>query len=121
MAVIAVGAKQELRFRETGAAPAAYDGHHIQIYVADFQAVRALERARSHTEESDQHQYRFSHRQSVRQRHQFTIEHEIRSIRHPLYARPLVNRNPSQSNRSICRVHARCFDAQATCLALPSR
>src|SRR6266404_4606056 len=36
VAVIAVGATQELRFRETGAAPATYDGHHIQIYVADF-------------------------------------------------------------------------------------
>jgi hypothetical protein len=27
------------------------------------------------------------------------LEHEIRSLRHPLYARPLVNRNPEQSNR----------------------
>ena len=28
----------------------------------------------------------------------FTIEHEVRSMRHPLFMRPLVNRNPSQSN-----------------------
>lgn len=27
----------------------------------------------------------------------FTIEHEVRSMRHPLYLRTLVNRNPSQS------------------------
>ncbi|MEA2678567.1 MAG: hypothetical protein QOK03_289 [Candidatus Binataceae bacterium] len=28
----------------------------------------------------------------------FTIEHEVRSMKHPLYMRPLVNRNPAQSN-----------------------
>jgi len=26
-----------------------------------------------------------------------TIEHEVRNMKHPLYLRPLVNRNPSQS------------------------
>ena len=30
----------------------------------------------------------------------FQIEHEIRSMTHPLYARPLVNRNPAQTNRT---------------------
>ena len=30
----------------------------------------------------------------------FQIEHEIRSMTHPLYARPLVNRNPAQTNRN---------------------
>jgi hypothetical protein len=29
----------------------------------------------------------------------FTVEHEVRSQPHPLYGRPLVNRNPAQSNR----------------------
>ena len=29
----------------------------------------------------------------------FTVEHEVRSQTHPLYGRPLVNRNPAQSNR----------------------
>jgi hypothetical protein len=27
----------------------------------------------------------------------FTIEHEVRSLKHPLYMRPLVNRNPAQN------------------------
>jgi len=27
----------------------------------------------------------------------FTIEHEVRSMKHPLYLGPLVNRNPPQS------------------------
>ncbi len=30
----------------------------------------------------------------------FTVEHEVRSLANPLYARPLVNRNPQQSNRA---------------------
>ena len=30
----------------------------------------------------------------------FTVEHEVRSQTHPLYGRPLVNRNPAQSNRN---------------------
>ena len=29
----------------------------------------------------------------------FTVEHEVRSQTHPLYGRPLLNRNPAQSNR----------------------
>jgi predicted enzyme related to lactoylglutathione lyase len=107
VAVIAVGATQELRFRETGAAPIAYDGHHIQIYVADFS--RPYERLKERgliTEESDQHQYRFLHIVDPRDNAiQFTIEHEVRSMRHPLYARPLVNRNPSQSNRAYLPGH----------------
>ena len=28
------------------------------------------------------------------------LEHEVRSLQHPLYARPLVNRNPAQDNRN---------------------
>jgi hypothetical protein len=35
----------------------------------------------------------------------FTIEHEVRSLTHPLYARPLVNRNPAQSNNDYVRGH----------------
>jgi hypothetical protein len=30
----------------------------------------------------------------------FTVEHEVRSMTHPLYARPLVNRNAAISNRN---------------------
>jgi hypothetical protein len=31
------------------------------------------------------------------------LEHEIRSITHPLYGRELVNRNPAQTNRNYAR------------------
>jgi len=35
-AKVAVGDKQYYYFRETDAAQARYDGHHAQIYIADF-------------------------------------------------------------------------------------
>jgi catechol 2,3-dioxygenase-like lactoylglutathione lyase family enzyme len=101
-AIVAVGPKQQLRFRESDAMPEAYDGHHIQVYIADFSRPHAhLKEYGLITEESDQHQYRFLHITDVRTHAiKFTVEHEIRSTRHPLFARPLVNRNPLQSNRT---------------------
>jgi len=51
------------------------------------------------TEESDQHQYRFKDLADPETGETlFTLEHEVRSMRHPLFMRPLINRNPSQSN-----------------------
>jgi len=96
-----VGAQQNLIFRETDRPLPDYDGHHIQVYIADFSGPhrRLLERGLV-TEESDQHQYRFKDIVDPADgKHLFTIEHEIRSMQHPLYARPLVNRDPAQSNR----------------------
>ena len=53
------------------------------------------------TEESDRCQYRFEDIVDLDSgKVLFTIEHEIRSMTHPLYARPLVNRNPAQTNRN---------------------
>jgi hypothetical protein len=98
---ISVGPGQELIFRETKARQAAYDGHHIQVYVANFSGphCRLLERGLV-TEESNQHQYRFDTITDADGKPLFQIEHEVRSMRHPLYARPLVNRNPAQTNRN---------------------
>lgn len=97
-----VGAGQHLIFRETDAPAPAFDGHHVAVYLADFSGpYRRLRERGLVTEESDQHQYRF---QDIVDpdggRVLFTIEHEVRSMRHPLYARPLVNRNPHQTNRT---------------------
>ncbi len=78
-----------------------YDGHHIQITLADFSGPhrKLLERGLI-TEESDQHQYRFTDIVDVDSgKKLFQVEHEVRSMRHPLYGRPLVNRNPAQTNR----------------------
>lgn len=99
-AVAAVGPDQHLIFRETEKELPEFDGHHVQIYLANFSGPyrRLLERGLI-TEESDQHQYRFVDIVDVESnRPLFALEHETRSMRHPLYARPLVNRNPAQSN-----------------------
>ena len=102
---VTVGYGQELVFRETDRPSSpAYDGHHIQVYVANFsQAAQAAARAQDLvTEESNQYQYRFERSSSISAsgKQLFEIEHEIRSMTHPLYARPLVNRNPAQTNRN---------------------
>lgn len=106
-AVVAVSSTQRLRFRETTRPLPPYDGHHIQVYITDFSGPhrRLLERGLV-TEESDDYQYRFKDIVDLDSGQPlFTIEHEVRSLTHPLYARPLVNRNPAQSNRNYVRGH----------------
>jgi hypothetical protein len=50
--------------------------------------------------ESDQHEWRFIDIVDLdNNKPIFKIEHEVRSATHPLFGRPLVNRNPHQSNR----------------------
>jgi len=97
---VAVGTAQELVFRETDEAPPPYDGHHIQIYIADFSdPYRRLKERGLIMEDSDRHQYRFKDIVDLESGQTlFTIEHEVRSMQHPLYNRPLVNRNPEQTN-----------------------
>lgn len=49
-------------------------------------------------EESDNHQYRFNRIVSPRTgKVLFEIEHEVRSLHHPMFARNLTNRNADQS------------------------
>ena len=93
------GARQYFVFRETDAAEAAYDGHHVQIDVANFSSPhRRLMELGLVTEESSQHQYRFKDIVDLDSRAVlFTIEHEVRSLQHPMYGRVLINRDPTQS------------------------
>ncbi|HWB49545.1 MAG TPA: hypothetical protein VG651_10580 [Stellaceae bacterium] len=102
VARVSVGHNQELRFRQRRDKPAPYDGHHIQVYVQNFsKAHKELLKREVLTEESNAYQYRFEHIVDVDSNATlFEIEHEIRSMTHPLYARPLVNRNPMQSQQS---------------------
>jgi hypothetical protein len=98
-ACVTAGAGQNLFFRETDRALPPYDQHHIALYINEFSKPHQRLAAKGLiTQESDQHQYRF---QDIVDPDSgkvlFTIEHEVRSMRHPLYLRPLVNRNPSQS------------------------
>jgi hypothetical protein len=87
-------------YRPTKAEPSSYDGHHIQITLANFSGPhRKLVSRDLITEESDQHQYRFTDIIDLDTgKLLFQIEHEVRSMRHPLYARPLVNRDPTITN-----------------------
>mgnify|MGYP000043433242 CR=1 FL=1 len=106
-AQVPVGVGQWLLFRETAAPVAGYDGNHIQIYVADFSGPHRRLLARGLvSEESNQHQYRFVRIADPASDATMTeIEHEVRSMRHPMYARPLVNRNPAQTNRAYAMGH----------------
>jgi hypothetical protein len=99
---IKCGTNQELIFRETDRKLPEFDGHHLQVYVEDFGTPHEkLKKLDLITEESDRCQYRFEDIVDLDSgKVLFTIEHEIRSMTHPLYARPLVNRNPSQTNRN---------------------
>ena len=97
-----VGPRQELVYRETDGPIPDYDGHHVAVYVADFAwPHRKLVERGLVFEESDPWQYRF--RELVDPdsgQPLFTLEHEVRSLTHPLFGRPLVNRNPAQTQRS---------------------
>jgi catechol-2,3-dioxygenase len=86
---------QELVFRETDAPLAPNEGHHIQVYLADFSTPhrKLLERGLI-TAENNAHEYRFTEITGLEDgRSYFTLEHEMRSMRHPLFGRTLVNRN----------------------------
>ncbi len=98
-AEVRIGQFQKLIFRESGKTEPVYDGHHIAVYVASFSAPHTYLKSRGLiTEESDEHQYRFQHIIDPGNGNPlFEIEHEVRSLYHPMWQRNLVNRNPEQS------------------------
>jgi hypothetical protein len=98
---------QHLQFRETDRPQPDYDGHHVQIYITDFSGPhrRLSERGLIYSEDN-QYQYRFRDIiDPANGRRLFTIEHEVRSATHPMYQRPLINRNPAQTNRNYAFGH----------------
>ncbi len=99
-AKVGAGVGQHLVFRETGGAIAPYDGHHLAMYVSDFSGPHAwLSERGAITEESDAFQYRFEAILDPDSgRELFRIQHEVRSLSHPMFMRQwsLVNRNPMQ-------------------------
>ncbi len=98
-AVISMGTNQNFVFQETSDDIAEYDGHHIAIYVSNFSKPHGFLAERGLiTEESDQHQYRFQKIIDLDTGDELAeIEHEVRSLKHPMFKRFLVNRNPAQS------------------------
>ncbi|MBV8086097.1 MAG: hypothetical protein JO247_14915 [Chloroflexi bacterium] len=94
-ATIEVGSNQCLVFHEADEVPD-YDGHHVAVYVQNFSKPFAyLEERGLLTEGIRNHQFRFQDIVDTKTgKPVFTIEHEVRSTRHPLYRRQLVNREP---------------------------
>jgi predicted enzyme related to lactoylglutathione lyase len=107
VARVKVGKDQYLRFRETDRRQPDFDGHHVQIYITDFSGpYRRLAERGLITREDNRYQYRFCDIVDPADgRHLFTVEHEVRSATHPMYLRPLVNRNPAQTNRNYAHGH----------------
>ena len=92
------GFRQEMIFRETDGPEAPYDKHHVQIYLADFSSPhRRLTDLGVISRDDSPHQYRFVDIVDLDSgKLLFQVEHEVRAMTHPLYARALVNRNPDQ-------------------------
>jgi len=96
---VEVGIGQYLMFRETDREIPPYDSHHIQIYVADFSgrtpscSTRDSSRRKAISISIDS---RIS--PILKPARLCSPSSEVRSMRHPLFMRPLVNRNPAQSN-----------------------
>lgn len=92
---VTVGPGQRFVFRESDEAEAEYDGHHVAVYAADFSGpYSALAERGRITAVDNASQYRFVDIVAPGTKTPlFALEHEVRSLHHPLYARPLVNRN----------------------------
>jgi len=111
VARVKVGKDQHFLFRETDEPQPEFDGHHVQIYIVNFSGPhRRLHERNLVNREDNQYQYRFRDIVDLDDgRHLFTVEHEVRSFTHPMCLRPLVNRNPAQTNRS----YAAGYDARS--------
>jgi hypothetical protein len=96
-AVVNVGQYQRLIYQETKDVPD-YDGHHIAIYVANFShAYDYLSKHGLVTEEPRNHQLRFVDIIDPKTgKKLYSLEHEVRSMKHLLFRRPLVNRTVGQ-------------------------
>ena len=107
MVRVKMGNDQYLQFRETDRPQPEYDGHHVQMYITDFSGpYRRLGQRGLIYSEDNPYQYRFRDIVELSGgKHLFTVEHEVRSATHPMYMRPLVNRNPAQTNRNYAPGH----------------
>jgi len=107
IARVQVGKDQHLHFRETDRPQGGFDGHHVQIYIANFSGpYRRLKERGLVSREDNQYQYRFQDIVDLdSDKLLFTVEHEVRSATHPMCLRPLVNRNPVTTNRNYANGH----------------
>jgi hypothetical protein len=107
LARVTIGRQQHLLFRETDRPQPGFDGHHVQIYIVNFSGPhRKLKERNLVTIEDNQYQYRFQDIVDIENGSVlFTVEHEVRSLTHPMCLRPLVNRNPAQTARTYSQGH----------------
>lgn len=102
---VRIGRHQYLRFRETREGLPAYDGHHVAVYVANFSRPYGWLKDRGLiTEDARNHQFRFRRLVDPESGEPvFALEHEVRSLYHPMFDRSFVNRDPNQSQRAYRR------------------
>ena len=102
---VKIGRHQALLFRETDKTITPYDGHHVAIYVANFSVPYGYLQERGViTEDVRNHQFRFKDLVDPADgKGKFALEHEVRSLRHPMYHRHFVNRDAAQSQRDYRR------------------
>ena len=105
LARVAIGRGQWLCFKETAREIPQYDGHHIAVYIANFSGPYGFLKERNLLmEDVRNHQFRFKEIVDPQSgKKLFEVEHEVRSLRHPMYQRHFVNRNPEQIQRNYKR------------------
>jgi hypothetical protein len=98
-AEVRVGRAQCLRFVETDGPIPDYDGHHIAVYLHNFSnPYAALADRGLVTMETNDSEYRFQDIVDLDNGKVLaTVEHEVRSMLHPMFDRELVNRNTDQN------------------------
>ncbi len=116
---IRIGTDQRLIFRETTGPKPEFDGHHVAIYMANFsKPYRELVKRGILSRETNEHEYRFIDIADLDTgRVLARLEHEVRSMTHPSYARPLVNRNPDTTGASFSPGH----EAMPWAMPVPTR
>ena len=104
---VGIGLNQQLIFRETMQDIPAYDGHHIAVYLVNFsQPYAYLKHNDLIMQDVAMNQFRFKDiTDPATGEVLLELEHEVRSLFHPMYRRDLVNRDPTQSFRTYARGH----------------
>jgi hypothetical protein len=102
---IALGRHQFLKFKETERSLRPYDGHHIAVYVSNFSRPYEMLKERGLiSEDVRNHQFRFKEIVDVESSAPvFALEHEVRSLHHPMFGRYFVNRDSAQTQRGYRR------------------
>ena len=97
-----MGKNQYMQFRETDAPQPEFDGHHVQMYIADFSGPYEKLKARNLISvEDNQYQYRFKDIVDLDSGKVLFVGRARGAQRtHPMYLRPLVNRNPATTNQN---------------------